>query len=66
MKQLYQNKKALNFNGKSMYLKLFLDKKAKDDSLDLAFNQSLHEANKRAVMKGSNIYWEQLPSNIIS
>ena len=42
MRQLYSNKKALKFNGKSMYLKLYLDKKQKNDENEQVFNQSLY------------------------
>ena len=64
MKQLYSNKKELNFNGKSMYLKLFIDKRDQDSNFDLAFNQGLHEKGPRA-RKAHNIYWENLPNNVI-
>jgi len=65
MQQLYQNKSALNFNGKSMYLKLYLDQKAREVKLNTVFNQSLHESHQKAMRKGENIYWESLPTNIV-
>jgi hypothetical protein len=67
MQQLYQNKQALNFNGKSMYLKLYLDIRNKENNLNLVFNQTLHDSTlkEKAKLRGENIYWENLPTNIV-
>ena len=65
MRQLYSNKKALKFNGKSMYLKLYLDKKQKNEANEQVFNQSLYQGEQHQA-KGKNVFWEQLPSNVVS
>ena len=62
VKQLYEQKEALKFNGKSMYLKMHEEKLSKRAKKDEAFHQSLFEASK--TYQG-NIFWEQLPGNTV-
>jgi hypothetical protein len=55
VKQLYEQKEALKFNGKSMYLKMHEEKLSKQAKKDEAFMQSLFEASKQRM---GNIFWD--------
>lgn len=46
VKQLYEQKESLKFNGKSMYLKMHEERLSKRAKKDEAFMQSLFEASK--------------------
>jgi hypothetical protein len=48
-----------------MYLKIYNDKKLKDENFGLAFNESLVNGEKRAK-KISNVFWEYLPNNVVT
>jgi len=63
VKQLFEQKDNLKFNGKSMYLKMYEERQNKNQIKDSAFSQSLWigEDNR----KKGNIFWEQLPSNTV-
>jgi hypothetical protein len=49
VKQLYQEKESLRFNGKSMYLKMHMEKLSKRSKKEEAFMQSLFEASKNTA-----------------
>ena len=55
VKQLYEQKESLRFNGKSMYLKMHIEKLSKKSKKEEDFMQSLFEASKT---KQGNIFWE--------
>ena len=48
-----------------MYLKLYLDKKQKNDENEQVFNQSLY-CGEQHQTKGKNAFWDQLPSNVVA
>ena len=54
VKQLFEQKENLNFNGKSMYLKMHEEKVSKKSKKEEAFSQSLFEASKQTQ---GNIFW---------
>lgn len=62
VKQLYEQKESLKFNGKSMYLKMHDERLSKKAKKEEAFMQSLFEASKQSQ---GNIFWNQLPNNTV-
>ena len=56
VKQLFEQKDNLKFNGKSMYLKMYEERQNKNQVKDSAFSQSLWIGEDN--QKKGNIFWE--------
>jgi hypothetical protein len=63
MRNLYTNKEAVQFNGKSMFLKLHTDAKKMEEEQETAFRRS--SVDPRLKKNGIGAFWDCLPNNIV-